>query len=263
MEDAKEIAESIKATGVIQPICVTPDKNGYEIIWGYTRYFGSILADKEDIPCQIIKNISDEEKLKLALIENTQRKELSPIEEAKSYKRMIEELKYTQEKVARIVNKDRSRISHIIQLLNLPEEIQASVRQRTLTPRHAEILLRIESKELQLKAYHIIELEDLSVRQTEELIEKMMKLEKKKKVNEGDDLYQPDTIVYAIGSWLAGNLRTEINIREFKKKRKLEITFGTKDDLIKLISRFSRLKISESDLKTIKQQYEKEIADAM
>jgi ParB family transcriptional regulator, chromosome partitioning protein len=256
-EELKELAESIRMKGVLQPICVTPDGSGYEIIWGHRRYFASMIADMKDIPCHVKKNVSIEDKLQFALIENAQRKQLNPIEEAKTYKQLLEKLKITQEELGIIAGKNRPFITHTLRLLNLPKEIQAGVSRDTISPGHARALLRIEDKELQLKVFMCIIEGDLSVRKTEELVEKLLK-EKKKRVDKEEP--EMEMLLHTIWNWLSGNLGIDVvNIKVLKKRRVLELSFGSAENLMELIDRFSELKLDRSELAKMQKTYEKRI----
>ena len=171
-EKLEELAESIGKYGVIQPIVVRPVSNKFEIIAGERRYKASKLANKSTIPA-IIVNLSDKDSEEIALLENIQRQELSPIEEAVSYKRILDMGYITQEELARKLGKAQSTIANKIRLLNLDDEVQSYLLNNKISERHARSLLRIPDKEQQVDMLHRIVEERLTVKQTDKEIEKL------------------------------------------------------------------------------------------
>ena len=171
-EKLEELAESIGKYGVIQPIVVRPVSNKYEIIAGERRYKASKLANKSTIPA-IIVNLSDKDSEEIALLENIQRQQLSPIEEAVSYKRILDMGYITQEQLAKKLGKSQSTIANKIRLLNLDDEVQSYLLNNKISERHARSLLRIPDKEKQVAMLHRIVEERLTVKQTDKEIEKL------------------------------------------------------------------------------------------
>ena len=171
-EKLEELAESIGKYGVIQPIVVRPVSNKYEIIAGERRYKASKLANKSTIPA-IIVNLSDKDSEEIALLENIQRQQLSPIEEAVSYKRILDMGYITQEQLAKKLGKSQSTIANKIRLLNLDDEVQSYLLNNKISERHARSLLRIPDKEKQVEMLHRIVEERLTVKQTDKEIEKL------------------------------------------------------------------------------------------
>lgn len=171
-EKLEELAESIGKYGVIQPIVVRPVSNKYEIIAGERRYKASKLANKSTIPA-IIVNLSDKDSEEIALLENIQRQQLSPIEEAVSYKRILDMGYITQEELAKKIGKAQSTIANKIRLLNLDDEVQNYLLNNKISERHARSLLRIPDKEKQVEMLHRIVEERLTVKQTDREIEKL------------------------------------------------------------------------------------------
>ena len=171
-EKLEELAESISKYGVIQPIVVRPVSNKYEIIAGERRYKASKLANKSTIPA-IILNLSDKDSEEIALLENIQRQQLSPIEEAVSYKRILDMGYITQEGLAKKLGKAQSTIANKIRLLNLDDEVQNYLLNNKISERHARSLLRIPDKEKQVEMLHRIVEERLTVKQTDREIEKL------------------------------------------------------------------------------------------
>lgn len=170
----EELSQSIKANGVVQPIIVRRKGDEYEIVAGERRWRASQRAGLQKIPA-VIKEVSDEKLLELALIENIQRQELNAIEEAKAYKKLIDAVGLTQEMVAGRVGKDRSFIANYLRLLKLPGDIQDLVSEEKLSVGHARALLTIDGQELQRKvAKNVIEM-SLSVRETEKAAKRLAK----------------------------------------------------------------------------------------
>ncbi len=164
----EELAESIKEKGVIQPIIVREYGDKYQIVAGERRFLAAKRAGLGSIPA-IIKDITDEESAEIALIENVQRKDLNPIEEALAYKRLIENFHYTQEELAKRIGKDRATIANSLRLLNLPQEIIEKIKKGLITAGHARAILSLKDEDEQKRlAEEIIE-KKLSVRESERL----------------------------------------------------------------------------------------------
>ena len=173
-----ELAASIKIHDIIQPLTVTQLDNGnYQLIAGERRFRASKIAGLMDVPVYIRK-ANDSEILELALLENLQRENLNAVEIGLSYKRMMDELCFTQEQVAERMGKERSTVTNYIRLLKLPPDILLSVRNGGLSMGHARALINIDTVDKQLFVFHEIKSKELSVRQTEELVRKLYKTEK-------------------------------------------------------------------------------------
>jgi ParB family chromosome partitioning protein len=170
-----ELATSIKLHDIVQPITVSQTPNGrYRLISGERRWRAAKLAGLKDVPAYI-RQANDQELLELALLENLQREDLNAVEIALSYKRMMEELNYTQEQVAERMGKERSTVANYIRLLKLPPDIQVAVRRGVISMGHARALINVDTVDKQLFIYNEIKNRGLSVRQTEELVRKMYK----------------------------------------------------------------------------------------
>ncbi len=170
-----ELAASIKLHDIIQPITVTQLKDGkYQLISGERRFRASKIAGLQDIPAYI-RQANDQQLLELALLENLQREDLNAIEIALSYKRMMEELDYTQEQVAERMGKERSTVTNYIRLLKLPPDIQLAVRNTSISMGHARALVNVDHVDKQLFIFKEIKDNGLSVRQTEDLVRKLYK----------------------------------------------------------------------------------------
>ncbi len=169
----EELSGSIKEYGVIQPILVRPIGDKYEIIAGERRYKASVLAGKDTIPA-IVSDFNDRDSAEIALIENIQRRDLTPIEEAVSYKKILDMGYLNQEELAEKLDRNQSTISNKLRLLNLEDEVQEALLENKISERHARSLLRIEERDSQLKMLNKIVLDRLTVRKTDEEIDKLL-----------------------------------------------------------------------------------------
>lgn len=221
-EDAlKELAESIKENGVIEPIIVKKSIKGYDIIAGERRVKASKIAKKKTIPA-IIRQLSDEKMAEIALLENLQRENLTALEEAKAYRSLIDKLHLTQEQLAKKVSKSRSHITNMLGLLRLPNEVQDMVLDKKLSMSHARTLSKMDDKEEIVKMANEIVNDKLSVRVTEEKqSEKTHTKTKKKKHNEYE--YVQDL------------LREKLDTKVKVKDKKIEIAFTSTADLNRIL----------------------------
>ena len=180
-----ELSDSIKEHGVIQPIVVRTIGDKYEIIAGERRYKASVLAGKETVPV-IIKNLNDRDSAELALIENVQRKNLTPIEEALSYKKILDMGYLTQETLASKIGKSQSSVANKIRLLNLSDEVQEALLDNKISERHARSLLRLKSISDQNKLLEKIITQRLTVRKTDQEIDEIINEKSTKEIEEGN-----------------------------------------------------------------------------
>lgn len=169
-----ELTQSIKANGVVQPIVVRKDGSTYELVAGERRWRAAQRAGLQKIPA-VVKEVSDEKLLELALIENIQRQELNAIEEAKAYRKLIDTVGLTQEMVANRVGKDRTFIANYLRLLKLPEDIQSLVSEEKLSVGHARALLMVDNADTQRRVARSIMEMSLSVRETEKAVKRVAK----------------------------------------------------------------------------------------
>ncbi|WP_026487114.1 ParB/RepB/Spo0J family partition protein [Caldanaerobius polysaccharolyticus] len=221
----KELADSIKEHGMIQPVIVKAQGGGYVIIAGERRWRAARLLGMKEIPA-VVKNVSDEEVLQLALIENLQREDLNPIEEAMAYKALIEEHGMTQEDVSQRIGKSRSAIANSIRLLNLDQRVIDYLITGELTTGHARALLSLEEGDAQFEAAKKVIKEGLNVRQTESLVKRMLSgPSKNKRVNESNTTYR------FIQEDMEKALGTKITIKKSKNKGRIEIEFYSDEDL--------------------------------
>ena len=208
-EKLEELADSISKYGVIQPIVVRPVGNKFEIIAGERRFKASKLANRSTIPA-ILVNLSDKDSEEIALLENVQRQQLSPIEEAVSYKRILDMGYITQEELARKIGKSQSTIANKIRLLNLDDEVQSYLLNNKISERHARSLLRISDKEKQVAMLHRIVDERLTVKQTDKEIAKLKESEKKVQPIDLDIPVKDESIVSAPVEATNQNIHEEI-----------------------------------------------------
>src|SRR3954468_2864072 len=169
----KELAQSITANGIVQPLLVRRIGNRYQLVAGERRWRAAQLAGIQKVPA-VVRDIPDERLLELALIENIQRQELNPIEEALAYKRLIDSLGLTQEAVAQRVGRDRSFITNYLRLLRLPDDIQRMVEEENLTTGHARALLGVDDPDIQRRVAHNVIEHGLSVRDTERAMRRVI-----------------------------------------------------------------------------------------
>ena len=166
-EGLEELRDSIQAHGVLQPIVVCKREEGYELIAGERRMRAAKMAGLERVPAVIREDLSDQDMLELALVENVQRRDLDPIERAKGYQRLIEECDLTQEQVSIKVGKSRSQVANFLRLLKLPPRVQAGLRDGTLSVGHARALINVDDPDVQLTLAKAVSDDDLSVRDVE------------------------------------------------------------------------------------------------
>lgn len=233
-ENIQELSNSIKINGLIQPIVIRKVGKKYEIIAGERRLRAAKMAGLKDIP-SIIKDIDEERSAKFALIENIQREDLNIIEEAKAYKDLIEKYKLTQEQLASEMSKSRSYISNSIRILSLDKEILDFIIDGKLSQGHAKVILSLKDKKAQKEIAEEIINNRLSVRQTEELINKIENKLKDKNVNPKASPKQKPSNIIEVEENLMNSLGTKVNLRGGDKKGKIEIEYYSLDDLERII----------------------------
>ena len=221
-----ELAESIEQHGVLQPLVVRPLTNGgYQLVAGERRWRAARIAGLTEVPV-VIKELTDEEVIEIAMIEYLQREDLNPLEEALGYRYMMDELNITQEQAAEKVGKSRPAVANAIRLLRLPDEVQEMVKNNLISPGHARALLGFENQELIIQAAKRIVKEDLSVREVETLVKNSQKAPKIPKQQKRDKFFSEVELA------LVENLGRKVKIKESKKDSGvLEIEFFDKDDL--------------------------------
>lgn len=229
-----ELKASIKEKGILVPILVRLKDGKYEVVAGERRLKAARSLDIPEVPT-IVREVTDQEALVLALIENIQREELNPIEEAEAYKKLIAEFHYTQDMVAESVGKDRSTITNLLRLLKLPAEIQQSVYDGKLSVGHARALLSVESAGDQKKLFGLVMKKDLSVRELEELVRGGAAPKGGARRSEAQKA--KDHEVAALEEQLQNTLGTKVSIHAQKKKGKIVIEYYSLDDLDRIIAK--------------------------
>lgn len=232
-EAMKELAESIKNYGVLEPILVQDCKDHYEIIMGERRWRAARMAGLKEIRA-IIVNYTPQQIAEIQLIENIQREDLNPIEEAQAYRRLVEEFHVKQDEIASKVSKSRTAVANTMRLLKLTDEVQKMVLEKRLSSGHARALVPIEDPKKQVVLANMVIEKNLSVRETEAMVRN---LDKKKPVRRVKDDAM-EAIYRDLEKKMEHSLGTKVSIVSGRKNRgKLEIEFYNSDDLDKLIRR--------------------------
>ena len=223
-----ELADSIAQHGVLQPLVVRPMANGgYQLVAGERRWRAARIAGLSEVPV-VIKELTDEETIEIAMVENLQREDLNPLEEALGYSYMMQELKITQEEAAEKVGKSRPAIANFLRLLKLPEEIQEMVKNNLISAGHARALLGFANESDMITTANMIIKEDISVRQIEALVKLSKKAPKEPKPEKKKEKFFSEVELA-----LKNNLGRKVKIKESGKKGAgvLEIEFFDKSDL--------------------------------
>lgn len=232
-EKLAALSQSIQEHGLVQPILVTPTDSGtYRIVAGERRWRASKLAGLKEMPC-IIRDFQDKEVMELALVENLQREDLNPIEEAEGYQQLMDAFALTQEEIGQRVGKSRSAVANALRLNNLGDAIKKMVIAGDLTQGHARALLAVEDKALQLELAEQIARDGLNVRQVEALVSRIGKVRSQPPVKASNPLmlqYYED-----VETSLSSRLGTKVKIHEGAKKGKIEIEYYSKEDLERIL----------------------------
>lgn len=225
-----ELTDSIRQNGVLQPILVRRKGQKYEIVAGERRYQASKLAGLKEIPA-VVREIDDDKVFQLALIENLQRSDLSPIEEAKGYKQLLTSRSLTQEELAKILSKSRSAIANTLRLMDLPVEVQHMMEQGLLTAGHARAILAVPSEEGRIKLAKKVVTESLTVRQTENLAP----LFSVEHTETRTRVAAPQSFKRAARE-LRKMLDTNVKVKQVRGKNKIEIEFKDEDELARILA---------------------------
>jgi ParB family chromosome partitioning protein len=232
-----ELADSIAARGLIQPIVVRPRGGRYQIVAGERRWRAAQRAGLHEIPV-VIKDIPDSSTLELALVENIQREDLNPIEEASSYQKLMRDFGHSQDELGRIVNKSRSHVANLVRLLELPAPVRDMVAEGRLTMGHARALVTAADPEALAR---LVEAQGLSVRQTEELARADKGVAKQKRGGRGKAANEPvvDADVAALERQLGETLGLRVQIAHSETGGTVTISYSTLDQLDMLCQRMS------------------------
>lgn len=234
-EDLQELSDSIREKGVIQPLIIKNGNDGkYELIAGERRLRASKLAGLDVVPVVVMDVDDDDSLLELALIENVQRTDLNPIEEAEAYRKLIERFGYTQEQTAQRVGKKRSTITNLLRLLKLPQQFQEDVIQGLLSEGHARALIKLIDDPMKMGEIRDMVINSgLSVRQTEKLIKKASSTPSAQAKNSKQKVAEeiPKSYTKALTTQLTNRLNSKVSISQNGSRGKIEIDYYSLDDL--------------------------------
>ncbi len=232
-EALSELSDSIAQHGVLQPLLVRPmPDGGYQLVAGERRWRASRMAGLTEVPV-VIRDLTDSQVAELALVENLQRENLNPLEEANGYKELSDKFGYTQEKISEIVGKSRPSIANALRLLNLPEDVQEMVSNGSLSMGHARAILSLQDDKMKTDLAKLVIENDLSVRETERIARNMLKeTPAKKKAKKRNPYYDEAELA------LSEVLGRKVKITKSSKKGALEIEFFDDADLKKLLKIF-------------------------
>lgn len=233
-DSIEELKESILEFGIIQPLIVRKSIKGFEIVVGERRFRAAKEAGLTEVPA-IVKELTDEKMMELALLENLQREDLSPIEEGQAYANLMKELNITQEELSKRLGKSRSHIANMVRLLGLPDQVISYINNGELSMGHGRALLGLKDKDKIIPLVTKIRNEKLNVRQVEKLIIILNEKPLKKKLKPKKDIFLQER-----ESVLREKLGTAVSIQRGKRKGKIEIEFYTDDDLDRIIETLER-----------------------
>ena len=231
-EGLEQLAESIRQHGVLQPIVVRPSGDGYQLIAGERRWRAAQIAGLQRIPA-VVRELDDPGMVQVALIENLQREDLNPIEEASAYRRLMDEFNMTQEQLSSAIGRSRPAIANAVRLLNLPEAIQKAVEERRLSEGHARCLLSISNQGDQLKVAAEIIANGLNVRQAEELVKGTTQNVSRETIRKRTSEEDPNAV--RLTQRLGERLGTRVKLSGSVSKGKLEIEYYSAEDLDRIL----------------------------
>lgn len=235
-EKLQELSQSIKSNGILQPIIVRKVGDGFEIVAGERRWRASQMAGLHEVPV-IIKNFSDRETLELSIIENVQREDLNPIEEADGYLRLQQEFQLSHQQIAEKVGKDRATVSNALRLLHLPSEIKEMLVNSTISTGHAKVLLSIDDSKKQLELAKMVRDDQLSVRKLEALSKRKSSDDVQAGSAANVDLNVTNRLMAGLADELQKLLGTKVNIDYHNSKGKISIAFYSDEELSQLIDK--------------------------
>lgn len=230
-EALEELAQSVKLHGIIQPIVVKKEKDYYVIIAGERRWRAAKIAGLKKVPV-IVKPYSESEAFEIALIENLQREDLNPVEEAESYKHLLEDFNLSQEEIASKVGKSRSAVANSLRLLNLDERVREFLIEGKISNGHGRAILAIEDKDIQFETAEKVIEEELTVRETEKLVKDILEA-KPEKAKEASKFKTGE--YKRIENTLSSLLGTKVKLKAGRNKGKIEIEYYSDDELDRLL----------------------------
>lgn len=237
-EELEKLTNSIIEQGILQPLLVRKQKQGgYELIAGERRLRAAKRASLEHVPA-IVRDLTDEQMLEVSIIENVQRSNLNPLEEAEAYHRLISEFQYTQEMVAKKIGKNRSTIANFLRLRGLPTPVMESLSQEQITMGHARAILGAGSEELQIKSWEMVVARNLSVRATEQLVKKM---KSQAEVKHNPTHAQDTAYIKTLCSDLTKKITYPVSIKKIGDKGKFEITFRDSKEFERIIELLNKV----------------------
>ncbi|MEW5933462.1 MAG: ParB/RepB/Spo0J family partition protein [Bacillota bacterium] len=227
-EGLAELAQSVRAHGVLQPVLVRPVAGGYELVAGERRWRAAQLAGLKTIPA-VVKEVDEAERLELALVENLQREDLNPMEEAAGFRQLLEKFGYTQEQLAARVGKSRSYVANTLRLLALAEEVQEMVRAGRLSAGHARALLALPDRSAQVAVAEVLVQRGASVREAEEMVRRQVQGGARERRPKEDEKWAPweDRLRRVLG--------TKVSIRGGEERGRIEIQYYSRADLERLL----------------------------
>ncbi|MBC2710117.1 MAG: ParB/RepB/Spo0J family partition protein [Desulfosarcina sp.] len=230
-DDLEELAASIRSQGIIQPLLVRTDDVGYELVAGERRLRAATLAGLDRVPV-VVKDVSDAKMLEISIVENIQRENLNPMEEAEAYHRLITDFDLTQDQTAERVGKSRSAVANFLRLRQLPDPIKASIMEGALSMGHARALLGADTPAKQQAAWREVVAKKLSVRDTEALIKR---INAEKKPARTPELTPEQRYFNNVSEDLSRHFGTRVRIQRKGKKGRVKIDFFSDDDLDRLL----------------------------
>ncbi len=234
----QELADSIKEHGILQPLIVVPVADGtYQLIMGERRLRASKLAGLTKVPVVIRNFIEEQKKLEMALIENIQRHNLDPIEEALAYKQLVDQYHLTQDEVAKRVGKGRTTVTNMLRLLHLPLKIQNALAEGTISEGQARAILGMPGMEKQLALFDLVVKENMTVRQVEEKVRELLDRPKQIKAPRGPS----DPEVAALETELRGKLGTKVKVQKSGESGKITIEFFSQEELNSFLDKMKNL----------------------
>lgn len=237
--ELEELAASVREQGILQPLMVRKSDAGFELVAGERRLRAARRAGLSQVPV-VVRPVNDDQLLEMSLVENIQRADLNPIEEAEAYHRLIQQLNLTQEQAAERVGKSRSAVANFLRLRQLPEPIQAGIVEGALSMGHARALLGAENAAQQLTAWRAVVAKKLSVRETEDLVRRLKSEKTAPRVSRKSS---EATYLTGLSEELSRHLGTKVTIRKSGRQGRLEIEFYSNDDLDLLITRLRRISV--------------------
>jgi len=238
-EELSDLTESIRQHGIIQPLIVRPvtgNINQFELIAGERRWRASTLLGLETVPV-IVRNASDQDVLEMALIENLQRQDLNPMEEAQGYVRLANEFSLKQDEIAKHVGKARASVANAMRLLDLHEDVQSLVSARKISMGHAKAILGLKEHSAQKAAAQNVISDGLTVRATERLVQDFHKKKNPSKANKGK-AEEKSPLIIALENKLEHHFSTRVKMKHKKKKGRIEIEYYGNDDLQRLLDQW-------------------------